>query len=706
MAEEVLQKIEQQLTCSICLEKYTDPKLLQCNHVHCKQCLVKLVDRDQQGKLGLPCPICREVTPIPDNGVMGLKPAFHINHLLEIRDAIHNFPSAQASAESGSGTILPNSIGCCPVHKDKVLELFCETCKELVCYKCVTKGGKHPSHYYEEIIETVEKCRELEVRSQEHEKYEEEIVSLLKPMEKQVEIVKGAQAKFESRCEEVANQQASIMEGVRNTFTKLRDVLTAREDFLASYLDQKTRNKLKNLQVGKDHVETTLAQLNSCLLLMKGSLQTPSSNKEEVIMDTVRQAKELLAPFPADLLEPKIEADMEFLASGDRDIAALCEKHGQVFESRSPDPSNCYVTGIMPRVMSMETRKAVLHIVNYGGKPCDECLESPDCEMESQITGKRESCSVVRNGHGQYEISYKPSFKGKHMLHVKVDGQQVRESPLTLEMKLPIQNLGRPLLTIRKLKLPTGITVNKEGQLLITESNYAGGRVSVYSPGGEKLQSFAIKPLDGMRGSAEGVAVDEEGNILVADDENHCIHKLTSEGQLLVTVGKRGEKSLQFRNPTDIVFSPISKKIYVTDKNNNRVQVLNTDFTFSSFFDLNISNDKDLLGECPYPCGIACDSSGKVYVAANKYHCIQIFTAKGEFLRNFEVHGQKLRRPYGIAFDASDRVYISDKNQVHVFTCDGYHVTSFGDSYFSEPQGLVVVNDIVYVCDDNSVVAY
>ena len=706
MAEEVLQKIEQQLTCSICLEKYTDPKLLQCNHVHCKQCLVKLVDRDQQGKLGLPCPICREVTPIPDNGVMGLKPAFHINHLLEIRDAIHNFPNAQASAESGSGTIVPNSIGCCPVHKDKVLELFCETCKELVCYKCVTKGGKHLSHYYEEIIETVEKCRELEVRSQEHEKYEEEIVSLLKPMEKQVEIVKGAQAKFESRCEEVANQQASIMEGVRNTFTKLRDVLTAREDFLASYLDQKTRNKLKNLQVGKDHVETTLAQLNSCLLLMKGSLQTPSSNKEEVIMDTVRQAKELLAPFPADLLEPKIEADMEFSASGDRDIAALCEKYGQVFESRSPDPSNCYVTGIVTQVTSMEKRKAMLHIVNYGGKPCDDCPESLDCEMESQITGKRESCSVVRNGHGRYEITYKPSFKGKHMLHLKVDGQQVRESPLTIEVKLPIQNLGTPLLTICKLNSPAGVTVNKEGELLIAESSYSyAGHVSVYSRGGERLRSFAIEPLDRSGGSAKGIAVDEEGNILVADGDNHCIHKLTSEGQLLVTVGKRGEKPLQFRNPTDIVFNPISQKIYVTDRSNHRIQVLNADFTFSSFFDLNI-DDPDEYADDPWPCGIACDSSGKVYVSVKNHYCVQIFTAKGEFLRNFEVRGQKLRRPYGIAFDTSDRVYISDKNQVHVFTCDGYHVTSFGDSYFSELQGLVVVNDIVYVCDDDCVVAY
>ena len=67
MAEEVLKKLfEEQLNCSICLDTYTDPKLLQCFHVYCRQCLVPLVDRDQQGRLGLFCPTRRQVTPIPD----------------------------------------------------------------------------------------------------------------------------------------------------------------------------------------------------------------------------------------------------------------------------------------------------------------------------------------------------------------------------------------------------------------------------------------------------------------------------------------------------------------------------------------------------------------------------------------------------------------------------------------------------------------
>ena len=85
MAEEVLEKLKEQLNCSICLDTYADPKLLQCFHVYCRKCLVPLVVRDEQGELGLTCPTCRQVTPIPAGGVAGLQSAFHINRFLEIR---------------------------------------------------------------------------------------------------------------------------------------------------------------------------------------------------------------------------------------------------------------------------------------------------------------------------------------------------------------------------------------------------------------------------------------------------------------------------------------------------------------------------------------------------------------------------------------------------------------------------------------------
>ena len=49
VAKQALKKLEDQLTCAICLDAFKDPKLLQCFHVYCKDCLQRLVVTDQTG---------------------------------------------------------------------------------------------------------------------------------------------------------------------------------------------------------------------------------------------------------------------------------------------------------------------------------------------------------------------------------------------------------------------------------------------------------------------------------------------------------------------------------------------------------------------------------------------------------------------------------------------------------------------------------
>ena len=86
VTEQALKKLEDQLTCGICLDSYTEPKLLQCFHVFCKQRLERLVVRDPKG-LSLHCPSCRRSTFHPPTCVSGLQTAFYLNNLIEVRDA-------------------------------------------------------------------------------------------------------------------------------------------------------------------------------------------------------------------------------------------------------------------------------------------------------------------------------------------------------------------------------------------------------------------------------------------------------------------------------------------------------------------------------------------------------------------------------------------------------------------------------------------
>ena len=697
MAEQALKRLEEQLNCSICLDTFTDPKLLQCFHVYCQQCLVPLGVRDQQGQLSLTCPTCRQVTPIPPSGVAGLQSAFHINHLLEIQDSVKklgNPPANLEGAVGGTGVENPpkNAAQFCFEHVEEELKLYCETCGELICYKCGLKGGKHQSHDYEEL-------------NQAFQKYKEEITSSIEPMEKQVVIIKKALALIEQRCGEISEQRAAIENNVHVTFRRLREVLTLRETELIGQLHQMTQGKLKGLAAKSDQIETILAQLNSCLHFMGESIKL--GNKSDVLMmkaNTVHQMKELTTPFQPDTLKPNTEADMVFSALAD--LTAACKNYGQIFSPDLQDPSKFHATGKGLEVAVVGVKStAILHAVIYEGKPCEESLE---CELVSEIAGTRTNCSVERRGQSQYEISYQPTIKGRHQLHIKVEGHHIRGSPSSVAVKSPVEKLGTPILTLGEVDRPRGVAINKRGEVVVAEGD--GHCVPVFSSSGKKLRSF------GTHGSCQGqfywpcgVTVDGEGNILVADTNNNRIQKFTAEGQFLTAVGKKGSGPLQFKFPTDIAFNTINNKVYVADFRGHFIEVLNSDLTFSSTFGSK-GNGK---GEFSDPWGIACDSTGKVYVADTDNHRIQVFTAETKFVRMFGRRGQgrgELHNPRCVAVDTRGMVYVSEENnhRVSVFTTEGQFVTSFGQKgagpgEFNSPFGLAVDDSgVVYVCDSNN----
>ena len=550
MAEEAIKKLEEQLNCSICLDIFTDLKLLQCFHVYCRQCLVPLVDRDQRGKLGLTCPICRQVTPIPDRGVAGLQPAFHINHLLELRESFQKVENPAATLQQAAPTdVNPvKKARHCFDHEGKELELYCETCGELICYICALKGGKHRDHDYEQL-------------DQAFKKYKHEITSSLEPMEKQVSTVKKALAELDACCGEISDQRAATAGNIHVTFRRLREVLDVRETELIGELDRVTQEKLKGLAAQRDQIETTLAQLCSCLHFMKESLRP--GNEDDVLMmksNTVNRVKELTTPYHPDMLKPNTKANTVFSASAD--MTSVC-RDLQLF--------SCSVSAEVATV----GKKAVA-VLHYS----DCAVKSFECELVSDIVGTRAKCSIEKTGPSQYKISYQPTVKGRHQLHIKAKGQHIRGSPFSVAVKASVKQLGTP---VGGLTHPWGVAVNQRGEVVVTEKT--GYRVSVFSQNGKKIRSF------GTRGSGQGqfdhpfgVAVDSEGNILVADGFNHRIQKFTAEGHFLTAVGTRDSGLLQWQEPCGITLNASNGKVYVADTYNHRVQVLNSDLVFSNTF--------------------------------------------------------------------------------------------------------------------------
>ena len=695
MAEEVIKKLEDQLNCAICLETYIDPKELQCFHVFCRQCVVKLEVRDQQGQLSLTCPICRQATLNPANGVAGLQSAFYINRMLEIRDTFKEAKDPVEKTEGDTTYPIPPRKGYsnCPEHAEE-LKLFCETCGVLICCKCSIKGGKHHDHDYEPIHKAFEKC-------------EKELTCSLEPMEEKLASVNKALVELDKHCGEISDQREAIKENMHDSIRQLIETLEVRKTQLICELHRMTQEKLKGLAVQRDQLESIQIQLSSCLEFAKE--RGKKGHQGEVLKmktNLVKQVKELTTAFQPDVLKPDTEADMIFSASPDATV--MCQNYGQVYTQGQPSPSRCHAKGKgLEDAVVGEKSTAIVFAVNHEGGPCTKPLKTLQSELVSEITGATVRGSVERKELNLYEISYQPTTKGRHQLHIKVDEQHIRGSPFSVAVKLPVMKLGAPIQTIDGVR-PFGVTVNQRGEVVVTESD--GQCVSLFSPSGEELQSFGTHGSDqGQFKCPSGIAVDGNGNILVVDSNNNRIQKFTADGQFLTAVGTRGDGPLQFYNPYGIALNASNNKVYVLDTFNDRIQVLSSDLTFSSTFGRQGSGK----GQFHHPVAISCDSIGNVYVADRNNHRIQVFTAEGQFLRTFGKHGEgrgELNTPDGIAVDENDVVYVSDtyNHRISVFTSEGQFMTSFGGKgkgpgEVNCPYGLAVDDSgVVYVCDGHN----
>ena len=684
MAEKALKKVEDRLNCSICLDVYTDPKVLQCLHVFCQTCLVRLVFQNDQGQFVLSCPNCRHITPVPANGVAGLQPAFHINDFLDIAKDFRREKEASASSESSSRSPqLEQEVSAfCSEHVKEELKLYCETCGELICLYCALKTGKHHNHDYAPIEEAFET-------------YKKELGALLEPISKQLTSVDEVLTQFDKNKGEISDQRAVIEADIHHTIDRLHQVLDVRRTELIGRLHQLTQIKLKDLVAQKDQAETIHAQLSSCQDFMKQSLETDHWGEALRMKTTVlKQVKELTTTVQPYALKCNVKADITFSAPAD--ITTFCHRFGNVSTLASPDPSKCHVTGRgLESGTVRQTSTAILQVCNSKSEPCTEPVKSLECKLVSEITGARVTGSFKNLGNNRYKISYQPTVKGRHQLHISIQGQHIRGSPFDVVVTSPVMNLGAPIHTIAEVDEPYGIAINHQGEIVVSERG--SGHISTYTPSGKKIRTISLRGLILL-----DIALGTDGDIFITEETKKSIRRYSPKGRLLKSTGVR---QLQIDSPDYIAVNTWNKKVYITDNNCYQIHVLNSDFTFSATFPGETGSDE---GQFEFPCGITCDRAGNVYVADTANHRVQVFTAEGTFLRMFGSHGEgkgELDWPLHIALDPSnEHVYVSEGNnyRISVFSHDGHFVTSFGVGF--RPYGLAVDNSgVVYVCSDNSI---
>ena len=194
-----------------------------------------------------------------------------------------------------------------------------------------------------------------------------------------------------------------------------------------------------------------------------------------------------------------------------------------------------------------------------------------------------------------------------------------------------------------------------------------------------------------------GIVADSQNNIYITDPNNCRIQKFTSTGIFIKKWGTCGSGDGQFNTPRGLAIDS-SNYIYVADRRNGRLQKFTSDGNFiTKWGGFNVWGFQ----------AIAVDQSDTVYTIELYAFLIKKFTASGTLLTQWGTNGignGQFLDPRGLGFDSFGYLYAIDvtRSDIQKFTTNGTFLTKMGNLSVgpATPFGLTFdVSNNIYVTD-------
>ena len=492
-----------------------------------------------------------------------------------------------------------------------------------------------------------------DVVSDTYEKHYDTITkSSLQPLNHQVDRLSQCMTSLIDTRKAINEQSQKTKEEVHLIMTELKQVLDETERKLIRDVDIALQHKVIVLDHQIKEVETALGQVREFRDHVEQSLKigTPQqvlSTKSQMMSHT----ESVISSVRDKTFQPLEQADIKLVKN---DNINEIHKNIGTIKYTAFLPSKVNVSCHPIPLANQESTIGILFDIS----PVSFSPSLISCSLTPPDNGQSIQCSVKESRQsGQYNIVFTPVTRGLHQLHVRVHDNEIPGSPVNIPVSFPPEKRGTPVKTINGLEKPSGVAVTDDGLLIVSER--VGNCITLLDKEGKKIRSF------GSYGSKKaqlrfpyGLAVTSNRTILVADRNNDRIQEFTMEGECLSCVGTYGNDSLQFNAPCGIAVNKETQKVYVTDRDNHRVQVLNSDLTFFRMFGSK-GNDH---GQFNKPVDVDVDNEGFVYVTDSGNNRVQKFTPDGQFVCSF---GKKqhqpghLQCPVGITVN-EDLIYVND----------------------------------------------
>ena len=711
-----LEQLEREVTCGICQEYYTEPKVLPCLHYYCKQCILKLALRTGTDE-PFSCPECRSEAFLPEGGVDELKSAFFIGR----------FKSIFSTMERAKGKV---EVKCEACTSGATAESFCRQCAMFICNTCVNahqtmntifrghkivslqdlKEGrakvditvKEASSPLKCLIHDKELkvycfhcdtliCRDCTVVDHRDHTFQfsavaapemkEELMKELEPLRQVGDGLSRAVEEVKSTRHEVEAQGESVAQTINTSFDELLQVVEKRRQELLEEAGRRVQEKVSKLSVQEKTLSLASAGVQSVVDYTERCVKHCEGN-EVMSMHTEirRQIEHVIEEYnkPVRSMEPAEEVDMGVEVRCAEDLQQLCQTKAKITQL-PVDVAQCTLKGEGLKTVEVNQKAEVTLTANIltNGKPTTRSV-SVDCYLKSNFNGFVTECDVDQSGPGEYRIQFTPSVRGRHGLIVLVDKQQVPGSPFFVFVSIHPLLLGKPVSILYNDDgdIFCDVNINSSGEIIVGKQY--GGILSFYKD--EKLlRTIGRNMLQLDDYTVVGVAVDDENYVYFTLFKSSTLVKMDKGGNIV-------KKTQSRQNTGNMGLAVTGEEVMVCPCLYSGTIMV---------YDRELAYVRKIVGEGMGEFrDISPDSLGNLFVSDWEMQCIRVFSRGGDTLRSFgfQVSGKNLMiKLRGIAV-AGQFVYVCVEggvlydNSVQVFTTAGEHVTTIGHIGFYEGE--------------------
>ncbi|XP_033642853.1 RING finger protein 207-like [Asterias rubens] len=619
------------IECPICLSRFTDPKILDCQHSFCLKCLHELVDKHNPKTALIICPVCRKKTAIPDKGVTALLNSFFLSSLI---DDVINLEGAEADI------ISPVSIceGC-----DEGLDAVsrCVDCDANLCKTCQEYHAKLKMNRHHQIVDVVSSSNKRP-----KDKDKSESPKCKKHTDQEL-------CFYCDKCDLLVCPKCAVLDHRTKThhLSEINDSVRSHRKAVDEAL-KKFDEWRRQFQKVDDSIKHSQHRLK---LMVDRALQDILA-KEEGEIAKIRNASRLLQERVNQIGQERVE-EFESIQSSNRDKISRAEKIVAAVNYLMQHADNFELLYLKPKVMYNLTFHKELQLQNVqhsksfvGFKGHDvvtdnldigEILEEDNLEVNTVFGGRG-------NAEGKFEFAADVACFSNGDIVV---ADTIRQLLSTFTSKGDYKSTDVQSGTRNGyMKLHFGVAVTSDDLLLATD----GQDVKVYDRELRYIRQFrpSRNKANGKSGSLlRGIAVDEKDRIAVADCERKVITLHKKDGIIFRTIyhGDIGR----------ICRLSVSSKERVIFTNYDEMKLVCVDFRGNEVFN-NIITSVD--GNPVKPDGVCCDDAGDMYVSV---HCgergpceIHHYDASGEHIGRV---ARDLFNPAGMSLTHTGDFIVADR---------------------------------------------